>query len=425
MDETGMVPVMPRRMRTKVVRTVEELRLRCRVREWGPGIFLLLWLTGWTVGCVFLAHVALTKREVFTLLFAVPFWASWVFVFFLVLRAFFRVEELVLDSSGACYLRRVLVVVKSRRIPLEELKSAGCYSTIADSETGRRQAGLELETTGQPLRMLEGVASDELRWLVYQINEQIAGLRRQAGMVVGDAGGGAEAMAEGPSETAAGANGGAGLTEDAEDASLLILSAGPARPPADSQWKISESVTDLLFVRRGRLALAGLGGLVFINLFWNGIVSVFVAVLWGGGPKGQNNVPQGIGWWGMFVFLIPFEVIGLFMLLALVGTLAEPIHRTRWRFTSGGIECRNAWLGVGLRRMWTVEKLGRLDLRRESGNQSRSLKFRNASQPAETTYRIVFVTPDAKEMCAIKGLTEGEARWMAQAVLGHCAGWLG
>jgi hypothetical protein len=389
------------------------------------GIFMLLWLTAWTVGCVFLAREVVIKREPFMLLFALPFWSSWFFVFFMLLKAFFQVEEVVLDSEGLRFRRRVLVVIKSRVVPAEELGKVTRYSTVVDSESGRKAKGLELETSGQSLRLFQGLSGEELQWLAYQLNTGIAGLPGRAADVRP---GGGEANQEIGDPDGAGAATAMPEGEDPDDASLLILSAGPAAVPTDSQWKMDEEAGVLSLTRRGRLRLGSLGILLFLNAFWNGGVSIFVMALVGLTPPGQkpaNPMPQGAAWWGLFVFMIPFEAIGLLMLWALLCALGEPIHRTVWTFRAGEVERRNTWLGAGLRRRWAVTRLGRLELRRESAGQKRSWKFRTAEQMEETTYSVVLITPELRELCAIKGLTQGEARWMAQSILRQCAGWFG
>jgi DNA-binding protein len=379
---------------------------------------MIVWLTMWTVGCVFLARAVIVGREPFLLLFGVPFWASWFFVFFMLLKAFFQVEEVVLDAEGLRFRRRVIVAIKSRQVPTVELKKVTRYSTVVDSESGRRAEGLELETSGQPLRLFQGLGGDELQWLAYQINEGIAGLPGRAADVKELA---AAPMAAGEAP----ASGAEAAGADPDDASLLILSAGPAAVPTDSQWRVSERAEDLVFAWRGRFRLGQIAGALFMCLFWNGIVSVFVMGLFGWAPRMGNGMPQGAGWWGMFLFLIPFEAVGVSILWGLLYMLGEPFHRLRWTFSANGVERRNTWLGVGLRRTWPVTRLGRLELRRESAGQKRFWKFRIAEQMEETTYAVVLITPESCELCAIKGLTQGEARWMAQSILRQGAGWFG
>ncbi len=111
-------------------------------------------------------------------------------------------------------------------------------------------------------------------------------------------------------------------------------------------------------MRRGRFSLAGLLGALFINLFWNGIVSVFLMALFGFGPEGPQQF--GIGWWGMFLFLIPFEAIGLVMVVALFAVLLEPVHWTTWRFNRDEIALRDSWLGIGRTRRYDASSVTRV-----------------------------------------------------------------
>lgn len=413
MPESVSPPTMPRRMRTEVERRGDELRLRCANRQWA-GLFLLFWLIGWTVGCVFLAGAVLVQRQLFMVVFAIPFWAAWVFVFSMVMRSFFLVEEFALSSRGITYARRVIVQTTQRRMPLEEIKRVTRFSTVTDSESGATQEGLEVQGTGKPVRLLEGLNGDELRWLEFQLNEVLGALQ------------GKPAATEDPAPAVLPEDLAASSGDDA-DASLLILGTPALAPPTDSAWAAAEDAAELVFTRRGRLQFASLGGLLFINAFWNGIVSVFVLALFGVDPGGKKNGPQfpGIGFWGLFVFLIPFEAIGLVMLFALVHQLFEPAHRLRWVFGVDSIERRNTWAGIGPRQTWQILSLKRLDLRREDARQANGWQFRSANSPAAVAanYRIIFVTSEGRELCAVGGLTEGEARWMAQAILRRCSRW--
>ena len=190
----------------------------------------------------------------------------------------------------------------------------------------------------------------------------------------------------------------------------------------------SSDFDEFAFTRRGRLGCAAVGGLVFINLFWNGIVSVFVMVLLGLAPVGERM--QGGEWWGLFFFLIPFEVIGLAMLLALLAALLEPVRCTSWAFTRQSIERRWKWLGIGPTRTWWVKRLDRIQLCREDPSSGASLRsfpnlWADARNDGGAGYRLVVVDKDNREFCSIHGMTLGEARWMADAVLRERAAWFG
>ncbi|HEY2251470.1 MAG TPA: hypothetical protein VGH74_10440 [Planctomycetaceae bacterium] len=79
-------PVRPQRVRIDLEQAGDRLHLSYRHRELAGGIFMLLWLTGWTVGCVFLAGMVINDPQLFHFMFAIPFWASWIFVFCQVLK---------------------------------------------------------------------------------------------------------------------------------------------------------------------------------------------------------------------------------------------------------------------------------------------------------------------------------------------------
>ena len=149
---------------------------------------------------------------------------------------------------------------------------------------------------------------------------------------------------------------------------------------------------------------------------------MFVSVLWGLAPG--ENAPQGVEWWGLFVFLIPFEAIGLGMVLAFVAALLEPVHRTRWTFTRWGIEQRHTWLGLGPRWTWTVEGLERIELRRDGPSGKRRFGSTTSGNGEGRGCRLSLVDRENAELCSIGGLTEGEARWMGDVLLKEREGWL-
>ena len=60
-------PVEPRRRKVALERSGDLLELRCRSPQSARGCFLVLWLVGWTVGCVFLAGAVLKERQLFML----------------------------------------------------------------------------------------------------------------------------------------------------------------------------------------------------------------------------------------------------------------------------------------------------------------------------------------------------------------------
>ncbi len=115
-----------------------------------------------------------------TIAFAIPFWASWFFVFFLILKLFFQRDELLLDRAGAVFVRKVFFPLKARSVPLEELQSFVPYSTVVDSTSGAMSAASKCAALGEPLRLAQGLPGPELEWLVYQLNDHLGVLRGAA-----------------------------------------------------------------------------------------------------------------------------------------------------------------------------------------------------------------------------------------------------
>lgn len=66
-------PVRPRTLAVRFSRGDDELLIEHRQGGILAAGFLMLWLAGWTVGCVFLIGEVWTKPELFTLMFATPF----------------------------------------------------------------------------------------------------------------------------------------------------------------------------------------------------------------------------------------------------------------------------------------------------------------------------------------------------------------
>jgi hypothetical protein len=403
-------PARPRRLHTHLESA--GLRLTLEYRRFDPtGCFLFLWLIGWTVGCVVLLGRVIAEPTILHLSFAIPFWAAWLLVSCLVLNSFFRRERLELGPEGIQFDCRVIIPIRQRAIPLGEIQGFGSYSTVVDSESGTREWGLEVLTHGQGLRFGKGLSDDERAWLIDQLETQLSRLMpgREPPRPELQGQDSSESFAAQPRAT---------QTDVAGSGERLTLAAAPLAPPSDSRWVRRDDFHQLTFVTRGRCGCGALGMLLFITVFWNGIVSVFLTQLFGG-----EGGLQGAAWWALFVFLIPFEVIGLIMFGALVVALVEPLRRTRWSFTYGGAESQTTWLGIGPFRSYPVDRLDRIELRAASQG---ALAFRIAdenSSPVTPNCCLVFIDCENRQQFTVDGLSQGEARWMADTVLRECQRW--
>jgi hypothetical protein len=415
-DAPEIKPARPERLSFRFAREKDRLALRFGRRPSGSGCFLVLWLIGWTVGCVFLAGMVIREPKIFNFLFAVPFWASWIFVFCVILNQFFNREYVLLDSQGLAFERRVLIRIASRLVPLGELQSFTSYQKNMHQEGQPPPEGIETRTLGRPLRFGEFKSNEEKAWLLSELNDHLATLqidlpdRKQSDAVqIAAKKSGKAIQAEEPS-----------ATEPIPDDWGLVLKLAPmpVDPPSDTRWVRVDDFGEISFCRQGKFTPSAVAGLLFVNLFWNGIVSVFVCVLLGVMPM-NNPMPRTM-WWGLLVFLIPFEVIGAIMFLGLIALLLEPFHRTCWTFGRGEIENRCAWFGVGWRRRYEFLGLDRLEI-------GRYVKKQGFSPSPETgpAFRLILIDPDNVELCAVKSLTEGEARWIGDVLLRERPLWFG
>ncbi len=379
-------------------------------RGGGPGCFLLLWLIGWSVGCVALIGVVVHEPSIGMLAFAVPFWASWLAVASFLVWIRFGKETLLLRRDKALFLRTAIVKISSRFVPREEIRYfRECRSNQTENDVPLR--GIEMVTLGKPLRFAFRLPDSEREWLVFQLNRY---LRTTGPLVQRKALELAAPSAEGVINDAA------ICAETSDSCEMLTYEHTSAEPPSDSDWRLTDEVDFWEISQQGRLSIGTILGAVFINLFWNGVVSVFVLLLLGVMP---NNIrPQGIEWWGLFVFLIPFEAIGLVMVAALVLAVLEPFRRTAWRFEHDRITSQTRWPVFRRTRAWEVDELDRLDLRCLSGDPPTSKRLADI---AATTlpFALALVATGNVDLCRIENLTEGEARWLARLVLERRPTW--
>lgn len=388
-DATQPRPARPLLPKVRIDQSGGSLGLSYRRRQWHGGCFLILWLIGWTVGCVFLAGLVIHEPKLFNFLFAVPFWASWLFVFAMLLNMCFQRETFSLGPAGATFSRRVLVEIKRRETPLAEIKRFNTYERVVDSESGRTESGLEMETLGLPLQFAAGLNEAELLWLQDLLAGQLADLRERFHI-------------EPP-------------TDDTDSDGLPDQSGDrfASDPPSDCSWRREDDFDTVTFRQSGRFSLSTVAVLLFINAFWNGGVSVFVGVLCGM----TGGTPQGAMWWGLFFFMIPFEVIGLGMFAVLVMAILEPTRRTSWRIGRSDVTCRLTWLGVGPAWTYLVDSLDRIEVKSSRAEGARSgNRVTLPWKSDEAAFRLSLVDPSNQEVCSIPGLTEGESHWMADVI---------
>jgi hypothetical protein len=367
----------------------------------GVALFLIVWLCGWTVGCALLIHGVVVQGEQKMLLFGIPFWVSWLFVAALVLYMLFGRTDFALTSRGAFYVNRLFVPLAQRHVPLEEILRFQRSSQAPPSRSGSANYGIELVTLGKSIRLAPGIPADERDWLCRELNRHLEQLRKSAGIKPPARASAADA--DGQTYPKWRRKAGAG--------EVLAVRAEAVTPPSDCDWRLREGFA-LEFRQRGRFQPLGLAGALFVCLFWNGIVSVFLYALF---VEGQ---PPGLQWFVVFLFLLPFEAIGLLLIAAVILTILEPLRRSTWRFTENSLEYDWHYLGIGKTWRYPVGELNRIELRRGKHPKNKAVRpTKNSADSELNTFTLALVDQHNEQVAEMSGFTEGEARWIADCVL--------
>lgn len=376
--------------------TVEDLGhamlLRRRLAGWGQvgctGLFLGAWLTGWTAGCVFLLRMVLQNPTLQHVLFAVPFVVAWFAVAAFLIYLLLGRETLLIDRDGVAYERRALIRTGHKTARLDEVLGVRRYVGPRDSDSGRQQAGLAIDTQHGVIRFGKGLSKDELSRLAEQVADRLARLRP------------------------------APLISDAKDAvdrvdtPAIEVFQAPATPvdrPAATTLQLTETIDGFELLRRGRWSPSGVFGTLFICAFWNGIVSVFILQL----IKDFD--------WFLFFFLIPFEVIGVLFLLMFLAMLAGPLWAMRVTFSRSAIVRHWTLAGVGRSVTRPYHRISRIELRPDRSadgeeEQPRPLQAsvgRSVLASPAANVILAFVDEQGQDVTTIDGLTRTEARWVA------------
>lgn len=373
-------PTRPRVLTSTVSENGDAIVVTMREGSLGTAGFISLWLAGWTVACAMLVQVCLTERKLVLVLFGIPFWLSWLFMAGWLVNLLLTRVTLCLDRSGLAYERWLPGVTMRRFVPLPELRSIESRVFNVDSESGVTH-GIEIQTLGRSIAIGTGLPPLEREWLADRLDRQRLHLRAEAGL-------------EEPWQI------------DQADCRTCA-------PPTDSTWSVEDDFEGPQFVERARFDGATLLGLLFMTVFWNASVAFFGAHL--AGLHRAEAVPRDAGWWALFVFLIPFEVIGVGLAIGLIAAVLDPVRVTRWRFGRDSIArvTTRAGLPVGWNRRFPHDGLATAAVR-DNVAPRRPFGLGTASNgaPSGTTYSLLVADEANVEVCTIQGLTLGEARWM-------------
>ena len=374
-------------MRSRIEIDGDSMSIEMRETQWFLNIFLGVWLTGWTVACVVLAQKFVEKSELVTLMFGVPFWTSWIFVAGVFLNSLIGRQRLLFDQCGLRHTWDVIVTLSQRSIPLEEIRQISVKTLNVDSEGGAT-IGIVVSTRGRDLSFGQNLNRLERDWIAFQLDNHRKQLQERGRVDV---------------------------LSDVDPADCRGLA-----PPSDSSWDVDQTQSALVICQNGKFVWGAVLGLLFVNAFWNGIVGLFVALLFGFVPGGHRHLSG--EWWFLCLFLIPFEIIGALIGFGLVLTILEPFRRTVWTFTD--TNCVRATtrfnLPLGRRTSFQNDGISTVTVRNTDERANAfSLARLKSTGPSTEAYELFIADREQREVCTINGLTIGEAQWWKGQLQDH------
>jgi hypothetical protein len=429
-------PAQPTRLSFRTNFAPDRLEVDIPAGSRTVGCFMFVWLLGWTGGCGFLIWRIREDPQWTTLLFGIPFWVSWIFVVVLTIKTFLGREVFTLDIRGASYRRRTLCFTDRRAtMRIDELIRFGTAEEDYHSDSQLGSVVVNLQTIGQPIRFGSTLGHLERVWLVYVLQEKLREWQKAEGR-----------KSSLPHDAATITFGKPLVGELLNDQSkqrnaVRTANDSAVEPPSDTHWRVRDDFESVLFRSRGRFHLGAIGGVTFLALFINGIIGVFAKQLYW---PDEGERMYGIEWLYRFVFLIPFELVGLAVLLVWLFVVIEPLRLRSWRVYAERIVWKFAWLGIGFRKTYRVERIERLEVRRVKPWNPKTKPAENVGEPADAksritgfspaaltapqgspTFEVVFIDGANRDAAKIEGLTLGEACWMADTLLRTHPNWVG
>ncbi len=320
-------------------------------------------------------------------MFAIPFWASWLFVAGLVVWQRFGKELVQADQDGIYFERYALIRITQRSIPRKEILGFDKCKSF-HTQNDEHLWGIEARTLEKPLRFLFDLPSNELIWLIDRLNQFF----------------GTQSTYLDPKPKP--------ISEVLDEHNSL------AQMPCGCRWKLERDSRAIHFRRRSKTNWFSLLGSLFACIFWNGIVGLFVLVLLGLVPLDQQ---MGKGeWWGLFFFLIPFEIVGAGMLLSVLSNMLMPLHVTAWEVTRNSVTGCSSWAIASFRKTRKIDRLAWIEIRETEPKNS--WFFGNQAATGDV-FSLVMIDRNDSECCTIVGLTQGEARWMGHQILTYRSQW--
>ncbi len=135
----------------------------------GMLVFLSLWLVGWTVACVFLAHAyasgKMNNDSPMPIWFVLAFWMSDLFVFGLLAYLLFARKSYRLDNDSLTVAVNLLGFRRIRTVPRQGLRRIVQVQDGGRGEDSFPSWGLRAETSDKPLVLVFRQPYEISHWL--------------------------------------------------------------------------------------------------------------------------------------------------------------------------------------------------------------------------------------------------------------------
>jgi hypothetical protein len=294
---------------------------------------------------------------------------------------------------------------------------------------------METIGAGRNLRFAENLSKNEIDWLVDLLNGKLSELHDCPGQGWKDAAdrnffSGCDMLASSVSAPAAFRGGTAqtcptlhppsfaGKASQSPGCERLKADLLTDTQPRDSRMTVIHEDGDVVFVKKGRWNWEAIGMALFSAVFVNSIVSLFLCGLFGWGSAALlNGFPSaGPKWWGMFLFLLPFEAVGLWAIGYLVLQLSDVWRVTSWRFSHDAVETGKTNWGIGIIKRFDVADYCKVEIcekpQRPPKVFAMTTDTRHSGDPDGTQFAVSLIDSDEHELCAITELTRAEAQWV-------------
>ena len=330
-------------------------------------LFMTVWLSGWTVGCVMMIYGLVTNFSWFLLLFSIPFFIGWFAGASFWVASLFGKQELILEKDHLEFVFSVLIPVMRKQIPYEEIVSV-------DLTTTNRSSAIKIETTGKPMNFGSGYRLEVLEELQEHLLDAIP---NASGATKPD------------------------LADDPVPLQRRTIK------PESSQWHLDAGIgqNETKFLNRGAFQLGAICVLLGFTLFWNGIVGVFLVKViqaW----RGLGDQPASVM---ETVFLIPFVLVGGVMFLLLLFTFLEPFRQTVYGFSSREIYRQFGYFGFSRTKIWPVMHAVTMELELKT-------EFEDEPELNDGMNYLLKFNQENEKLMEIGGLTLAEACWIATEI---------